>query len=199
MSLFKRRHSIPASKFFFGVAALLALVRFLLPMSKASAVFISPFYSVPASPITYGTAVDISWFCDAGDSSELYNANTGQYLGSGYGSDGQWGGPYSSGPLYTSTSFRVKCQDNQLTRYERVEALLTIEVPCPWSNFESPWNANASYLIRAGGVGSVTNSNGRFCIRNYSSNAIFIPMNSIAEWNSFNASASGLGVGVSAF
>ncbi len=76
---------------------------------------------------------------------------------------------------------------------------VTVADACPISSFSSPWNTN-SYLIYGGGVGSVSPpGGGRYCVRNYSGAALFNPVATAAEWNSFAARAPAISVGVVAY
>jgi len=50
--------------------------------------------------------------------------------------------------------------------------------------------------MASGGQGSISNWYGRYCVHNYSGNAIFIPMATPTEWNDFAAMKAALNVGI---
>ena len=104
------------------------------------------------------------------------------------------------GPVSSPATYGAYCINSGPWNSGYIETTVTLypSDPCPVSNFGSPWNSN-SYLIYSGGRGSISNWYGRYCVTNYSGNAIYIPMATPTEWNNFFARASAIGIGISSY
>lgn len=114
-------------------------------------------------------------------------------FGAVYTSDATRSGTVYVYPTTTSTYTFCSVIGNSYSGCQSVTIIVV--AACTVSSFGSPWNSN-SYLIYSGGVGSISNWYGRYCVTNYSGNAIFIPMATPGEWNNFAAQAPAIGVGI---
>jgi|GEM_PF-5216017 len=101
---------------------------------------------------------------------------------------------YTAYPAVTTTYYLCSSLMERVG-YPCLASTVTVAAACPVSSFGSPWNST-SYLIYSGGVGSISNWYGRYCVTNYSGSAIFIPMATPTEWNDFAARAPALNVGI---
>ena len=136
-----------------------------------------------------------------------YGASGGIYPN--YSCPGYHGNPYGTMPITAPSTpgtytyyfcsyylLHANSYNGNLTPLSCLGTNLTVAAACPVNgSFGSPWNSN-SYLIYSGGVGSISNWYGRYCVTNYSGSAIFIPMATPGEWNDFAAQAPAIGVGI---
>ena len=163
---------------------------------------------------TLGSGGDPYYVCnqvDDGNGNWICDAGTSYWTTSGYVALGNLGTMNANGN-FTAT-YNVSLASNTTYTFENFwsasvptysspiytqgyqYAYVTPVSACSVASFGSPWNSN-SYLIYSGGRGSISNWYGRYCVTNYSGNAIFIPMATPGEWNNFAAQAPNIGVGI---